>query len=443
MHISRWFLGIARRTRFRATVLCSLCLFLGLVFGSQSGCGGDDQTATDAGGADGTVADRSSDTAAPTDGTVNGDSGRDATPPVDGGLDGSPPGDALVDSSSMEAAVDSTAPTDSEPPVDGAVDSAPPFDASVDSAPPPDAPVDSTPPPPDAGMDASVDAGCPTPPVGALFVDASAAVMGNGSQACPFKTITQALAAAGTVNPMTVYVAAGTYDAALGEVFPLNVGSNVVVEGAVGATCTRGASIVGAGQTATGVATIVLAGQVDCVTVTPPANFPLPPDVVFTTAGTSVSISNSSIAGGSTNVHVHGTDALAVTIQGSDISGAISDGVLVDSAVGAPGPVVSILATNVHNNGNDGIHVFSGNVTVGPGVLGSCPVTPSPSACNIYCNGTYGIELPAAVAQNVVAEGNAWNHAPPTSGPAAPADISSPTAVDDACYLPPAAGACP
>ncbi len=105
--------------------------------------------------------------------------------------------------------------------------------------------------------------------------------------------------------------------------------------------------------------------------------------------------------------------------------------------------MVSIVATNVHNNGNDGIHVINGNVTVGPGVLGSCPMTPSPSACSIYCNGTYGVEGPAAVAQRLVAEGNAWNHAPPTSGPTSPADINSPTAVDDACYLPPAAGACP
>lgn len=52
---------------------------------------------------------------------------------------------------------------------------------------------------------------------------------GDGSTANPFRTITVALLVAGP--GATVQVGAGTYDAALGEVFPLRPGSGVTVRG--------------------------------------------------------------------------------------------------------------------------------------------------------------------------------------------------------------------
>jgi hypothetical protein len=55
------------------------------------------------------------------------------------------------------------------------------------------------------------------------YVDAHALADGNGSRLAPFKTITRAIAAYRETpgQPKSVYVAAGTYDRALGEQFPL------------------------------------------------------------------------------------------------------------------------------------------------------------------------------------------------------------------------------
>jgi hypothetical protein len=95
----------------------------------------------------------------------------------------------------------------------------PPLDASTDGAP----------------TDGSSDAPPTCVPLPAspkdIYVDAAAAAGGYGSAGCPLQTITAALkiAVAGTT---TVHVAAGRYDAAHGETFPLGV---------------RGVSLVGAG----------------------------------------------------------------------------------------------------------------------------------------------------------------------------------------------------
>jgi hypothetical protein len=70
------------------------------------------------------------------------------------------------------------------------------------------------------------------------YVDARAADGGDGSKLRPFKTITSAIEAygAGEALPKKAYIAAGTYDAALGEKFPLVL---------------RGLSLQGAGRDAT------------------------------------------------------------------------------------------------------------------------------------------------------------------------------------------------
>jgi hypothetical protein len=94
----------------------------------------------------------------------------------------------------------------------------------------------------DADAEASV---CSPLPSGAttIYVDAHAPAGGTGIASCPLRTITSALAVA---SPgATIQVAAGTYDAALGESFPLVV---------------RGVSIVGAGS-----ATTTISGRGSCV----------------------------------------------------------------------------------------------------------------------------------------------------------------------------------
>ena len=64
-----------------------------------------------------------------------------------------------------------------------------------------------------------------------LYVGASARDGGTGTAACPFRTITQALDARRD-RPATIHVAAGSYDAAHGEHFPLVLRGEIDLEGA-------------------------------------------------------------------------------------------------------------------------------------------------------------------------------------------------------------------
>ena len=87
---------------------------------------------------------------------------------------------------------------------------------------------------------------CAPAPAGAgdIYVEATARTdAGVGTRACPYKTITQALADART-QPRVIHVAAGTYDVTLGERFPLVVRGDVHLVGA-GAGTTH---VVGSGH---------------------------------------------------------------------------------------------------------------------------------------------------------------------------------------------------
>jgi hypothetical protein len=87
--------------------------------------------------------------------------------------------------------------------------------------------------------------GCPSPDQDALYVAADAHAGGNGTQACPFRTIDAALAVSHT-GPMTIHVGAGRYDRDHGEHFPLVVRGDTSVVGA-GADATR---VIGGGTVA-------------------------------------------------------------------------------------------------------------------------------------------------------------------------------------------------
>lgn len=88
----------------------------------------------------------------------------------------------------------------------------------------------------DAGAGAAGDGGCA--PLGldpdAVYVDAAVASGGTGVAACPLRTITAGLAAlaASGASSRALYVAPGTYDVALGEVFPLRASFGVSIIGA-------------------------------------------------------------------------------------------------------------------------------------------------------------------------------------------------------------------
>jgi hypothetical protein len=71
---------------------------------------------------------------------------------------------------------------------------------------------------------------CTAPELPDLFVDAAAPEGGNGSRACPFRTITDALAV--VADRRTIRIAAGFYDRSRGERFPLVVRGATSLHGA-------------------------------------------------------------------------------------------------------------------------------------------------------------------------------------------------------------------
>jgi hypothetical protein len=68
-----------------------------------------------------------------------------------------------------------------------------------------------------------------------LYVDATSFAGGTGTAACPFKTVTAALAFADATTK-TLHVAPGTYDAALGETYPFTLRNGLSLIGAGAAT---------------------------------------------------------------------------------------------------------------------------------------------------------------------------------------------------------------
>jgi hypothetical protein len=55
-----------------------------------------------------------------------------------------------------------------------------------------------------------------------VYIDASAPAFGTGSAGCPFRTITEAVRVLGATSQI-LHVAGGTYDASLGEMFPITL----------------------------------------------------------------------------------------------------------------------------------------------------------------------------------------------------------------------------
>jgi predicted Ser/Thr protein kinase len=71
---------------------------------------------------------------------------------------------------------------------------------------------------------------CPEPDLPMLHVDTAAAAGGNGSVACPFRTLSQALEV--PASPRIVHVAAGRYDVEHGEKLPLVIRGDTEIRGA-------------------------------------------------------------------------------------------------------------------------------------------------------------------------------------------------------------------
>jgi hypothetical protein len=302
----------------------------------------------------------------------------------------------------------------------------------------------------DGGSDSGTlpDGGCPAPLSGTLYVDVTSAAGGNGSKACPFVTITQGLTAAGSAAATTVIVEPGTYNAAAGETFPLEVPANVTLTGDLSSVGSRAAFVIdGSGPATIGTQAINLGihlvGELDFMTVTDTrkaASY-----LIGVNAGTP-KLTLATLTGGSSGIlvtgEVGGTGAQFDISEQCDISGATQDGIVVDPLGGAA-PTLTVTQAAIHNNGNDGVRVAAAggagatpNIKIGYALLPACTLMKLPDACDIYCNARYGVEAsPAVNTGKVSAEGNAWHNDPPTSG-TAPADVSSALAVDDGCPAP-------
>ena len=293
--------------------------------------------------------------------------------------------------------------------------------------------------------------GCPTPGADRFYVDASASPSGNGSQQCPFTTITEGLSAASAspASAVTVQVEPGNYDANLGEVFPLVVPAKVKVTGDTPAASSRNAFVIdgsgplGGGVTALTVG-VVLMGEIDYMLIqdsNPAGNDP--DAIVYSASGTphlslvsvdgkntvTAAVLVTSAPGGTSPTLTMDTQCV---VQNSD-----SDGIRIEAGTGIA-PTATITGTLVHDNNNDGVHIVAGSAS-NPTVN----LDGTTSANFFFCNGDYGVE--AAV--EVDARANSWDHdanalTDGSGGNGPPADVNDFAIVDTSNAVAPSANAC-
>jgi hypothetical protein len=319
--------------------------------------------------------------------------------------------------------------------------------------------------PADAGQPEAPIVTCPGPSPGVLFVAANATPPSvDGSFACPYHTITDALGAAGTATSTTITVEPGLYDANLGETFPLEITPNIKLTGDTTLGRGRDAFVVdGAGTGTSGqtsfTATVHLAGEIDYMTLGDTTG--VAHEIVFVDYG-SDTLSLVTVLGGLNNaINVSASDATTLTIENQgDIKSVMGNGLWIGSASGVSQPTVNVTDTAIHDCGNDGVFVDSGNVTLGPGVpcsagvacVGGCPsAVPLCPSCGtpqgavaIYCNKNLGVEVntasPVANAP-VIAEHDFWNNSVTSCGGGGGADYND-CSVDVGCSRGKAVGAC-
>jgi hypothetical protein len=299
--------------------------------------------------------------------------------------------------------------------------------------------------------------GCPPIAGPPFYVDATRASSGNGSQACPFKTITQALAAVtGLSSPpalATINVAPGTYDAALGETFPLVIAANVQLTGDTTMSSRDLFIVDGHGQAFTPLGnqlvTVVLQGEIDYMELTDSSG--QADEIVVATTGkphlsltSVVGIPSSAVT--ETGIALLGQPSAAqggtLTIDNqSEVQSMTGDGIRVDPDTAGLAPTLISQGTIIHANLGDGVHVI-GRAGANPvvqlgGGAGICAALSNPDANWIFCNQGFGVEAGTLI----VADGNKWDHAPLKTG-TAPTDVNNTSLVADACPTV-APGACP
>jgi hypothetical protein len=197
-----------------------------------SGCGGNNPSQTvdaaqaDSRSTDVTTADASTPTDASPDALATDAPSLDAALP-DGSTDG-PVADTL-------------------PQTDAANSDAPAADmTTADTVPTADQHADTVPTPDSEQPDTLFQ--CPPPAAGVFYVDVNTgsdtmtSTQGNGSQLCPFKTITHAISRLPPITA-TIYVAAGAYSDSTGETLPIYLPAGLSIIGSTSAAFPAGPTV--------------------------------------------------------------------------------------------------------------------------------------------------------------------------------------------------------
>jgi hypothetical protein len=288
-----------------------------------------------------------------------------------------------------------------------------PDGGDVDAAPLPDGPVPEV-------DGAPLDSG-PT----AWFVNAATGddVANDGkSAATPFLTITRALAAA--TSGEDVLVAAGTYDASLGETFPITIPDGVILRGDED---NKGAGVIVAGGSPSEfIGTVIAAGSGSVVAGLTISAVPSGAD---NTMGLDITVSNVTVQ----NCTITDGAANAIYIRNGSTGHVIRGNVLLRNNEGIGfigGGEGSLVEGNLIRDNVFGVEYDSAGGDLGGGNAGST------GGNIIACNTSNDLWSNQAI--TITAIGCAWDHAPPSgndvfNGGGATIDLSDATVALDPC----------
>ncbi len=338
---------------------------------------------------------------------------------------------------------------------------------------------------------------CPAPGANDLYVNgnpnAGSDLFGNGSQQCPFASITKGLAAAsGRTGAQVVHVARlwnGSYGVATTETFPLLVASNTTLRGDAPVGGQLMTSVRGDGSVATNLRATVQAngGAVENLNLRPQTSDQADTTAVYCNAGspsltliqatryadaltftgsctptvTQATLTTNGQGGGTAAIVITGAASASVTL--SNIVGNRTDGILVDSTSMTPtvltanGDLANLTSDGVTQNSGHGVHCRGSsalqmqstkvwaNGLNGVFVEGSCAANISGAdaqggcglhnslACNYQQNNNlFNVETTSTV--KVQADHNSWEVQPPgpneyQAAPPASIDVTNSCAV--------------
>jgi hypothetical protein len=209
---------------------------------------------------------------------------------------------------------------------------------------------------------------CPAPSLSDLYVDVTlgsdttTSTAGNGSQACPFKSITHALATAGIGPGSTVHIAAGTYSETTGELYPLTLPNGVNLVGAKSTGFPTGPVLTWlTGGTATfNMLNASGTNTLDTLTITNQNAQGLATDLgVLVQQNGQMSLTDCTLSGTSTGTAIAVEDG-AATLSGCSVTGN-ADGIqLVGTAAVTLGKDTAGNPTHVDGQSSDGVAMLRG-----------------------------------------------------------------------------------